>query len=55
MLDCDGHFNHGPCDLWVDTWLMHGDRLRSRWTFDGTAYQSIGEGEFVPGPRKSRP
>ncbi len=52
MLDCDGHVIHGLCDLWVDTWLMHGDRLRSRWTFDGTAYQRIGDGELVPGPRK---
>ena len=53
MLGCDGRGSQGPCDLWVDTWLMHGDRLRSRWIFDGTAYQRLGEGELVPGPRKS--
>ena len=52
MLGCDGHVAHGMCDLWVDTWLMHGDCLRSRWIFDGNAYQRIGDGELVPGPRK---
>ena len=53
MLGCHAPPFHGLCDLWVDTWLMHGDRLRSRWTFDGSAYHRIGEGELVPGPRKS--
>jgi len=52
MLGCSEGRTQGLCDLWVDTWLVHGDRLRSRWQYDGRAYRKIGDGELVPGPRR---
>ncbi len=51
-LACGDGRDHGLCDLWIETWLMHGDRLRSRWTFNGTTYVQLGDGEVIPGPRK---
>jgi hypothetical protein len=47
----DGAPVHGYCDLWVETWLMHGDRQRTRMSFIDGAYQPMGEGELIPGPR----
>jgi hypothetical protein len=52
MLACDGRGTHGLCDLAVDTWLLHGDRLRTRWVFDGRHYVAVDGAELVPGPRK---
>ena len=52
MLGCSEGRSDGLCNLWVDTWLMHGDRLRTTWSYDGTEYRKAGQGELVPGPRK---
>ncbi|HEY4241567.1 MAG TPA: hypothetical protein VGM88_17215 [Kofleriaceae bacterium] len=40
-------------DLSVDTWLMHGDRRRTHYTFSDGAYHA-GASEDVPGPSRPR-
>lgn len=55
MLDCA--YSATPpamCDLSVDTWLMHGDRKRCRWTFSGGRYVELSDCEDIMGPRKSK-
>ena len=41
----------GMRDLSIDTWLMHGDRKRTHWTWVGRTYAS-GFEEDIPGPRR---
>jgi hypothetical protein len=47
----DDSLHNGYCDLWVETWLMHGDRRRSTMTYVDGGYMPTGETELIPGPR----
>jgi hypothetical protein len=40
-----------PCDLDVETWLMHGDRKRCRWVYYGGRYSESYQCEEILGPR----
>jgi hypothetical protein len=42
-------------DVSLDTWLMHGDRLRREYVWDGTHYTQHGVERDIPGPGKWRP
>ena len=50
--------NHdGLCDLWVETWLMHGDRKRCEWHASHGLYPPYDPSQAsvcqdVPGPRR---
>ena len=44
----------GVRDLSIDTWLFHGDRKRTLWTWSGQAYLSSGFEEEIPGPHRPR-
>jgi len=41
----------GIRDLSIDTWLFHGDRRRTLWSWDGRGYRA-GFDEEIPGPRR---
>ena len=41
----------GVRDLSIDTWLFHGDRRRTRWSWNGRTYRESGVAEEIPGPR----
>ncbi len=45
----------GMRDLSIDTWLYHGDRARSTWSWSGGTYDSFGRPEEIPGPSRPRP
>ena len=38
--------------LTIDTWLMHGDRLRTEFVWLRGRYVEMGGAEEIPGPRK---
>ncbi len=40
-----------PPDVVLDTWLMHGDRLRHRFVWS-KHYVEVGEPQMIPGPRR---
>ena len=42
---------NGYCDIWVETWLHHGDRMRSIMVYGEGGYEATGEGVLIPGPR----
>ena len=51
-MGCEGEpGSTGYCDIWVETWLMHGDRKRTIMVYGEGGYQASGEGELIPGPR----
>jgi hypothetical protein len=50
-IGCESEQSNGYCILWVETWLMHGDRRRSTMSFADGSYKPTTEVEFIPGPR----
>jgi hypothetical protein len=47
----EGTQSNGYCHLWVETWLLHGDRQRETMIYSDGAYQPTGATELIPGPR----
>ena len=42
---------NGYCDIWVETWLHHGDRVRRTMVYGDGGYEAFGDGVLIPGPR----
>jgi len=47
----DGKDKSAPPDVYLDTWLMHGDRLSHHLVWSGGTYIEVGRPREILGPR----
>lgn len=51
MISASSESHGGMHDLFVEQWLMHGDRKSETWIYAGSSYFPSGDEHEIPGPR----